>query len=1329
MPPKGNSKLNAGAIQHQSTPLMDGVAKRTLSFAVLSFAYAWKVERCISNFDQFQIYAIGFLGICLLINISWALAVVIFDIPKLKKPVRLFVIFVAICTFDIIAITQLANWNVYQTDLGYKGGFFNFGRKDSFLHEAKGIDINEDIELNLKDLDTQKTVSSGEGTLAQISSDDELALFYNKLLGSHLVNVLPETDVTFQSQDITCLSEENQEVTVLFSIKGTPPWTVTYESYSFDGRYSQNELIISGSDAIDTGKGKFVQDIPLRVQTPGAYRIISVTEVIDSNVIRAGSNFITVVRCPTVKVIEPKNSTSGCIHEKKSFALEVVGIPPFTVWYQDVVHSNKDLRAIQIDEDIKLLQRAPTGFVKSSDAELIDAIEKTVHDSLSYSGKKTIDFDLSEAGTYEISILGVQDGRNNTVIFSENVYRDVFSSLNDVPSKVISFKQPEKFWIESYEFPSARVQSCKDVYIRTGNKDSQEKFDIRLYGSPPFVVEYSISYLNNNEELVKTHHKAEFGTNLASLIVNKPGKYIIEAVYDSQCRTRYGKSPKNDHSGVRSNIHDNEKFIDTNGILSTDLSCDVFAANAPTLKVRNSRSLEEECSTVGIEIALEFTGHPPFHITYVVHHNKKRNGGQSQGFIAEFNDVVGILHYAPPYDGEYQIEITEVSDHFYKSLPVSISTETFTIHPAPNVRVSAVNRVVCLGSAAEAEINLTGEGPWTVEYSIFYSSKGTDEKFKVQFDDPNVKITIPVSMAVVGDIAIQVLSVKDRKGCSRNINDQRTVFEVLSSLPYAQFGINHISFLHDTGFELPVQVTNAIGKAEVSILAPDGKIYSQGGINNFNFRFSQPGEYKLVYVRDKYCAASLQDSGSVLRAEVIPRPTFRLDNKDEKLQNDEEIKGVKIRQPVCEGTDDYLKIGMTGKPPFTLRYTHELFLPGKDKSREQKIFAEQSTSLNGRLRMKTGTAGQHVYKFTSITDQNYKNHDVRNGIVAVGQNNADFKSGRDESIVKVIQEVYARPKARFDSEKDIILQCISSGQDTLLHMELQGLPPFKVQITKWAVGKPAENEILEIDSHDYFYKPGNVVDLGKYRFRIVSISDSTGCETVYVGSEPDINAAVDVTDMARIKFMDSKSSSFDFEDDNGDNSIAPKSHICEYDLISYQLKGTPPFEVTLTKGGKVYRIGANEQQLEIVAKSAGTVNVTQVCNHFGCCWKPRGGLVTEVKPLPGILVNHGKNVVVDIREGGHSGMRVELIGEPPFEFQYTRTLFSWDGKLTARPPVTGEYREVNTTTYVNNVTDHQYTVTTTVDGLYRINYVRDAFCQTPNHRAVFNQRAANAIIP
>lgn len=58
-----------------------------------------------------------------------------------------------------------------------------------------------------------------------------------------------------------------------------------------------------------------------------------------------------------------------------------------------------------------------------------------------------------------------------------------------------------------------------------------------------------------------------------------------------------------------------------------------------------------------------------------------------------------------------------------------------------------------------------------------------------------------------------------------------------------------------------------------------------------------------------------------------------------------------------------------------------------------------------------------------------------------------------------------------------------------------------------------------------------------------------------------------------------------------------------------------------------------------------------------CCSRPKG-LKTKVWSLPKAVVSDGENVEEDIREGDESLISVNLEGEPPFTFSWSRTLGS-----------------------------------------------------------------------
>ncbi|KLU92582.1 hypothetical protein MAPG_11527 [Magnaporthiopsis poae ATCC 64411] len=85
--------------------------------------------------------------------------------------------------------------------------------------------------------------------------------------------------------------------------------------------------------------------------------------------------------------------------------------------------------------------------------------------------------------------------------------------------------------------------------------------------------------------------------------------------------------------------------------------------------------------------------------------------------------------------------------------------------------------------------------------------------------------------------------------------------------------------------------------------------------------------------------------------------------------------------------------------------------------------------------------------------------------------------------------------------------------------------------------------------------------------------------------------------------------------------------------------------------------------------------------------------------MPSVRISRGRNVRVDIHEGGEVDILFEFGGTPPFEFTYTR---STNEKRGQRPQILETRHDVSH--------EHSKVVRASQEGTYEVVAIKDRYC-------------------
>lgn len=186
--------------------------------------------------------------------------------------------------------------------------------------------------------------------------------------------------------------------------------------------------------------------------------------------------------------------------------------------------------------------------------------------------------------------------------------------------------------------------------------------------------------------------------------------------------------------------------------------------------------------------------------------------------------------------------------------------------------------------------------------------------------------------------------------------------------------------------------------------------------------------------------------------------------------------GSLLRQGVCEGTEDFAEVQLTGtsyslfpassisplkptilgSPPFSISYAYGAG-HGHAQSDPQVFNSVQSTA---RLQLRTTSSGHYTYRLTGVGDASYP----------LNRNGASLPRARG---LVLEQQVLSRPTASFKSTERLSY-CLSdpfvqkSHQGAEAVVLLTGQAPFKLALSvKNVATNEAYHETFDVHSHEW----------------------------------------------------------------------------------------------------------------------------------------------------------------------------------------------------------------------------------------------------------------------
>ncbi|KAI9743280.1 MAG: hypothetical protein M1818_003126 [Claussenomyces sp. TS43310] len=699
-----------------------------------------------------------------------------------------------------------------------------------------------------------------------------------------------------------------------------------------------------------------------------------------------------------------------------------------------------------------------------------------------------------------------------------------------------------------------------------------------------------------------------------------------------------------------------------NGEVKEPSSCLLVNPPEPDVAIM-SENIYDKCagSSIGLMVDLDLIGTPPFTVRYDVVHDKHVTPHAVQ--------VEGLRHQLelkPKDAGHFLYRFTAIDDQVYTGhvlkrddliLEQDVKPPAFA-HFSDYIPAEKISS--CIQESVDLDIILMGEPPFALEYELVHDGKRTKHGLK---DIKSTRFQVSTGPLLDGgDYSLALASIQDKTGCKVFLNDQVKI-EVRRQRPKVSFaqldGKRSVMTLERKRIALPLRLEGeAPFKVGYKNWADSSAEMTEKTLNSNNafMEVDQRGTYELVHIHDKNCPGTVDPTATKFNVDWIARPELKVSDSAGLTQEGQKY----LKREICEGEVDTLELHILGAPPFHLSYERRLMPEQGSQSVAQKKF---DVALGvATIPMDTSKAGLSTYEFYDLADSSYDH-------------------GKSLPLI-VQQTVNSKPSARFTKPGQSYKYCKEEGAgDEIIPITLQGQPPFSLEIDiKHQSGVRLETvKIANIESSQYDFRiPHHLLSLGTHHVRVRKIRDGHGCQQKAEYGAPHVQ--VQVFDVPTIYPLESQ------------------TDYCVGDRISYTLSGVPPFDIFYTFEGVHTKAKTPNMSFRRIAEKPGEFIITAVSDKASDC-KASTNIRKTIHELPSVKLSKGRQVSVDIHEGGEAEILFEFWGTPPFEFTYTR---STNARKNHKSQVLETRHDVSY--------EHSKLIRSSQEGTYEVVAIKDKYC-------------------
>ena len=989
------------------------------------------------------------------------------------------------------------------------------------------------------------------------------------------------------------------------------------------------------------------------VKKPGVYRLHKVIDESKLEVQRRMSDTL-VVRCPRVEITA--TGSDKCLGDLSDLTMDIEGTPPLKIVYTRTANTDQSthhFQSIQPENFVSPL----LGSARTS--TLVVAGSQDFSWARTHRIKVPLNESMTPGGKWMYSIDEIHDATGNIANFS---------ARGEDGEHLYPKGRHLEHSFKVHERPLATLSGydSRNPLMVANGKTGQLPIEYRYLGRTPDRTSHTLTWKfspldtltasgdHGNEAVIEEYFAK---TAQDRPVIGQAGLYTLTSVKSQYCE----------------------------GEVKEPASCLLLNPPEPQLSI-SAENINDKCagSSIGLLVDLDLIGTPPFVVRYDI---MTQAGTRSTSV-----PVPGLRHQLelrPTEAGHFKYRFTSVDDAVYKGHQLKakdLSLEQDVKPPASARLTSQSNRIdACIEEPVEMNVQMTGETPFALEYELVHDGKRKREKVE-GIESHNFKIKT-AALFSGGEYSLALASVKDKTGCKIFLNDE-VKFTVRHQRPKASFG--HLEGKYKTtdiaGREigLPLRLT---GRGPWTIKyrnmnETSGKINEKQMRSSNDFiKVDRDGTYRILEVSDDQCPGTVDPLASTFEVEWLPRPQIKFADTAVLIPDGKKF----VKREVCEGDIDAVEVNLIGKQVQSSRKFLMLkFLEGSSPYHVKYQVRHKPDHGSGAISnkefdaalgiatipMDTTKPGSYEYKFSELSDGLYE-HDSKKFAPLILE-----------------QKVNRKPSAHFIKPGQSYRYCKEElSGDEIIPIRLEGIAPFyiEIDIKHQSSSRPETVKIPHIDSNHYDFRiPHSALHLGAHQVSVRKVRDSHGCQQKTEYGAPHVQ--VQVYDVPTIYPLESR------------------ADYCVGERISYTLSGTAPFEIFYNFEGVQRKAKSPNTNFRRIAEKPGTFTITAIADKASEC-KARTEITKIIHEMPSVKISKGRQVEVDIHEGGEAEILFEFWGTPPFEFTYTRSTNAKRGQksqvLETRHDVSQEYSK---------------TIQSSQEGTYEVVAIKDKYCSFSTQR-------------
>ncbi|KAI7857423.1 hypothetical protein BDC45DRAFT_459107 [Circinella umbellata] len=822
----------------------------------------------------------------------------------------------------------------------------------------------------------------------------------------------------------------------------------------------------------------------------------------------------------------------------------------------------------------------------------------------------------------------------------------------DGAGNVVDIPDPVKNRFVVHNHPKVQFQCSATEPVNLLMGDDSTDLPLTLEGSNPWQLDYQFVSENNNGDRAIKQLTTTISNTQSSLKAYAPGEYKLLRVTDKFCK----------------------------GDILFPSTCQVVQPSPPAVQV-DATPIASECaddSEVGMRFAVEFEGTPPYTLEYqVVKHNGKRKSVVEKK-RERIDRARYLFSYLPQSSGEYTYEFTSLDDRNYKNRKTGVQSIKQIVHPQPDAKFTGKKNKLdsirtCIGEEIDLDVTLSGSGPFVLTWT-FAKQMYTDV---VEGNKHTIKVP---RLESPGHHVVSLVKIRDVNECEKDLEARDVIIDVRRDRPTAFFYTgdgNDATILIAEGesANLPLRLTGE-GPWKVSYRNIDNEKKKPKSIvlrdPNEQIKVKEVGTYELLDVEDMVCTGDALPPTYSVRWIDKPRLTIVEDLVTERAD------GVYERRAVCEGVNDAVDIQFIGHGPYYCSYDQSRIPTGHRSSVSLGSNEIRSGLTKNWIGLQTQESGKYKYTFNKIADQRYSD---------------PFKLSPPlvlEQIVHPTPSVKFQSKSRY-ARTVCVGDTFNSDDIGAIWLELKGQAPFSIRLglkhKSELYGKTIQLD--DINSNKFKLELNDeVATPGHYDLQLLDVRDGNGCSDQASG--PDSVLSIEAQDIA---------------------TIVPAESCAEHcvgDTLEYSLSGVGPFTISYRFNDRNEKIKAQTSRLTMLADKPGNLTIVSVGDQRNKCRSFPKDMTKIIHEIPSSFVSGGKEIIENIQEGDMVQAVVDLVGVPPFDFEWQRSEAIWD--THRKRYFKGSVIESHT---VHNVEGHQYRINTSTEGIIEVTRIKDQFCHYP----------------